>query len=163
MSIDQEQYRRMQAIERITIFKNLETKELQQVLALCTFQSYDSLHKLYTVGAPSEDMFILLKGIILITTESGNETLGEIRPGMSIGEMGLFTGLPRSANATTMVESTGLQIFKSDLETLFLEDKKIHNIILQNVVTILSERLIKGNLHLEDHAKTILKLRATPE
>ena len=163
MSLDRQQYRRMQAIEKVTLFRNLESKELQRLLALCTFQSYDPLHRLYTVGEPSENMFILLRGIIIITLESGEGPLGEIRPGMSIGEMGVFTGHPRSANATTMVESTGLQILKSDLEALFMEDKRIHNIILQNVVSILSERVLKGNIHIENYAQTTHRLQPTQE
>jgi uncharacterized membrane protein len=40
---------------------------------------------------------------------------------------------------------------------------RIHNVVLQNVVAILAERLVKGNIHVEDHAKTIRRLQTTPQ
>ena len=156
--MNQQQYRRMRVVQKVEVFKGLEAKELQRLLRACFFQSFQALQRIYTVDGPSEDMLILLKGQLIVTGKSG-EVLGEVLPGMSTGEMGLFTGRPRSANVTTSVESSGLLVRKENLEILFQEDRKIHNKVLQNVVAILTKLIVKSNVQIEDYARTIHEMR----
>ena len=156
--MDKDQHNRMQAIEKVEVFKGLELKEIQRLLLACSFESLEAGHPLYKVDEPSEDMFILLKGQLIVTGKANN-VLGSIAPGMSTGEMGLFTGRPRSANVTAAAESTGLIVKKSELVSVFAENSKIHLKVLQNVVDLLSKRLVQADLHMENYATEIGELK----
>lgn len=61
---------------------------------------------------------------------------------------------PRSANVTPSVDSTGLVIHRSDMDSLLKEDSQLESKVLRNLLGLLCDRLIDANLTLEDHAKT---------
>ena len=53
-----------------------------------------------------------MKGRLEVSDQSG-EVLATIQPGASVGEMGAFTGEPRSANVIGREETSGLIIEKT--------------------------------------------------
>ena len=77
---------------------------------------------------------------------------------MTVGEMGFFTGQPRGANVTTSVESSVLEISRDDFFPLFEESRSMHVKILQNVVELLSRRLVLTGHRVEDYAAKVQML-----
>lgn len=76
-----------------------------------------------------------------------------IEPGMSTGEMGAFTGQPRSGNVTAAEESVGLVIDKHDLDNLMRENWRMEVKLLRNLVDVLCKRVIESGDHVEDYAR----------
>ena len=96
-------------------------------------------------------MFILLPGRLSVVGPKGTQ-LGDILPGTSCGEMGVFTGLPRSATVIATQKSVGFSITKSDLQNALRQNLSMQVKVLQNVITLLSERLKNVNTNIEDYA-----------
>ena len=102
-------------------------------------------------------MLILLQGQLTIVSGSG-KPVGSVSAGTPIGEMGVFTGQPRSATVVASDKSAGVAIRKIDLDALLGRDPVIHVKILKNVVALLSERLMDANSLNEKHIETIHRM-----
>ena len=96
-------------------------------------------------------MFILLQGRLSVVGPKGTQ-LGDILPGASCGEMGVFTGLPRTATVIAVQKSVGFAITKQDLHTALRADLGMQVKVLQNVIILLSERLASAGTNIEDYA-----------
>lgn len=86
----------IQIVQKIQIFKGLTTGRIRKILASCS-------HKIYQVGElvcrsniPSDEMSILIAGELAVVTVEGLRVV-TISPVTTVGEMGVFTGQPRSA------------------------------------------------------------------
>ena len=146
--MNQQQYRLMQIIQKIEVFHGLDVEEVQKLLALCRPKVYESKQQVYRMGDPSLDMFILLQGQLIVTSQTG-KVLGEVLPGNSVGEMGIFTGEPRAANIIASGKVGGILITKQALESLMNSEPTIRAKILQNIVNMLARRLSEANKRIE--------------
>ncbi len=160
--MDQEQYRLMQVIEKVGVFRGFEVTEVQRLLRIWCLQTYEPNQLIYIAGEPSEGMLILLKGQLIATSKSG-DVLGQILAGAVTGEMGVFTGRARSANVIASVESTGLVVRKRDLDDLLRENWKTHVKVLQNLMNMVCQRLVDANIQLESYSRTIQSMREEKE
>ena len=138
--MNQQQYRMAQIIEKVRVFKGLEVQEVQRLLQVCHPRSFKQDAQVYKAGEPSTDMLILLMGKLAVLGASG-EAVAEILPGVSIGEMGMFTGQPRSANIVAAEPSGGVIVAKKSLDVLMNSFSGMRERILENVIELLSERL----------------------
>lgn len=68
-------------------------------------------------GDPSDDIFFLKEGRILICTVQGTQvkTIARIEPGEFIGELSFFDGKPRATHIVALEKSTLLKIPKEEL------------------------------------------------
>ena len=152
--MNSQQFTMQKAIQMIEVFKDLDEKDVRRILGICRAKNYPRDYKVYNNGDPSDEMIILLKGQMIVTTELG-AVVGSLVNGMTVGEMGFFTGQPRRANVTTTVESSVLEIGKKDFFALFEESRSMQVKVLQNVVDLLSRRLIKTGHRVEDYSTKV--------
>ncbi len=96
-------------------------------------------------------MLILLQGRLGVLGK-GDAPLGDIHPGTSCGEMGLFTGHTRSATILAAAKSAGFVIRKQDLDGILDSDLSTKVKILQNVVELLTSRLVGADVQIEGFA-----------
>jgi signal-transduction protein with cAMP-binding, CBS, and nucleotidyltransferase domain len=155
-----QQYQMMQVLQKIPVFKGLDDKQAPLLLKICRSGAYKAGQVIYTIGEPSTEMLILLKGRLNVTGRSG-EVLATIQAGAATGEMGIFTGQPRSASIVAAEGSAGLTIRKSELAVL-LGNKDLHLRLMYNIVALLSSRLADAN-RLNDELKRQLESMAGPE
>ena len=144
----------MQTILKMDTFKGFTEDEADCLLKICKHKTYEPGQQIYTFGESSEEMLILHHGKLDVISESGIK-LGEILPGASTGEMGVFTGQTRSAHVISGDKSEGFVIQKQDLDTLISSDQGISMKVLQNMVTLLSGRLadiVKSGLVLDKNS-----------
>ena len=160
--MNQQQYRLMQIIQKIEVFKGLEVEEARFLLQLFHPQSFEPKQQVYTAGEPSTDMLILLQGKLSVTSSSG-DALGEIFPGASIGEMGMFTGHPRSANVIAPDKAAGVVITQKALNAFLKSDPAIRSKILQNIVDLLSTRLTEADHKIEILSHRVQQLEGESE
>jgi len=146
--MNQQQYRLMQIIQKIEVFQGLGVEDVQKLLAFCRPRAYESNQQIYRMGDASLDMFILLQGQLVVTSQLG-KVLGEILPGNSVGEMGIFTGEPRGANIIASGKTGGIIITKQALDSLMSSEPAIRAKILQNMVNMLAGRLSGANKKIE--------------
>ncbi len=156
--MNQQQQRLVQIIQKIEIFKGLNMDEVRQILQVCKMRNFAPNELVYKAEAPSDEMLILLKGQLMITSASG-EPLGSVISGNPIGEMGVFTGHPRSATVTAATDAGGIAIRKMDVEIMLSRNPGMYVKVLKNMVTILSGRLAQANAQNEQHMRTIMRMR----
>lgn len=157
--MNQREYKLMQIIQKVEVFRGLEVAEFQRLLAICKPVSFDPQTQIYGAGQPSEDMLILLSGKLTVLSRSG-EQLGVIDAGSSMGEMGMFTGEPRSATVVSGEKSNGMLLAKDALAQLMKQDAQIRGKILENMVEILSERVIDANKKIEQLSRRVHQLES---
>lgn len=155
--MNERQYHLIRVVQKIAVFSGFELMDLQRLLRVGELRQYGQGDEIYVKGAPSDDMLVLLKGKLSVLSESGDE-LAEIKPGMPIGEMGLFTGQPRSASIAAVHDSTALVLGREDLVAMLQGNRDLHVKILQNLVHILSGRLDAANTLNESHSRMIRDL-----
>ena len=160
--VDPKQFLLKQSIKKIGIFKDFDPDEVRRLLKLCYLRKYDPKEQVYKVGDSSEEMLILLKGKLVAMAESG-AMLGEILPGTSTGEMGVFTDNPRSANVVAVNESTGFSIRKWKLDAFLKSDQEICKKVFMNIIDILCERIISANLQIERYSEKRQKVEKEQE
>jgi CRP-like cAMP-binding protein len=141
----------LQIVSKLKIFQGLSPREAGLLLKFCVSQTIQPSEVVYQVGAPSQDLFILLQGLLKVVGKSGT-ALGEILPGTCCGEMGVFTGLPRTATIVASQKSVGFSITKQDLQKALQSDPNMHIKVLQNVIVLLTERLTAADGQIEDLA-----------
>jgi len=157
-----QQYSLMQIIQKISLFKGLDLEHIQRLLRRGTSKSYGIGERVYTVDEPSDEMLVLLKGKLVVTS-AGGEELAAIWPGMITGEMGVFTNHLRSANITAVEASVAIVIEQKTLVSFWSSDNTVHICMLDNVVEILSERIRFDNSEKEALKNRITKLEGEEE
>ncbi len=138
----------LQYLRKIPAFEGLTLPEIQQLFGICRLQQYAAEQTLYQSGAPSDDLLILLEGTLSVRTSAGVE-LSQIVPVGLVGEMGVMTGDPRSADVVTLDPAMGLLIRRDDLQALWSSNPAICRKMLLNVVWNLSRKLHEANAQME--------------
>jgi CRP-like cAMP-binding protein len=142
--MNERQYFLVKVIRKIPIFAGFELADIQRILKICQLRDFQAGEHIYATGEPSEEMLVLLKGNLSVTGDSGEE-FAKVKPGNPTGEMGVFTGQPRSANIIAGEDSTAIVLDRENLVLALETNKEMHVKVLQNLVTILSTRLAEAN------------------
>ena len=135
-------------LKSIPLLERLTEAELAKIYNICNFQKLEADELMYRFGTPSDSLFVLLDGRLVARSPTGAD-LAYIPPIGLVGEMGVLTDEPRSADVVAMDPSMGFQITKEDLINLFLEDGAICRKILLNLVKNLSQKLYDTNAEIE--------------
>ena len=138
-----------EVLEKIPIFAGLSGSELQGIFDICRLKDHAAEELIYASGSPSTDLFILLGGELAVRTSAGVE-VSRIRPVGLVGEMGVITEEPRSADVVTLSSVTGFLIAREDLLRLLRDNGETSRKVLLNVISILARKLFDTNSRLED-------------
>ena len=160
--MNERQYHLIKVISKIPVFEGFGLEEIQRLLRVCSLKNLSAGQDVYVKGEASDEMLVLLRGKLSVTGESGEE-LAEIRPGKPIGEMGVFTGEPRSANIITVEDSTVIVFQRQELGALLMTNRDMNLKVLQNLVGILSQRLVQANELNESQARMLRDLERQQE
>ena len=146
--MNQAQHQMMQIVQKIPVFDGLSLAQAQLLIQISQFKQFEAGDTVYDIGAVSDQMLVLVKGKLSVMSASG-QPLGEILPGTSTGEMGVFTGHTRSATIVASEASAGLVLTSALLKDTMNGDREMKAIVLENVVTELSDRLAEMNTRLD--------------
>lgn len=152
--MNRQQHLLMKIIEKIRVFNGLKPHEAQSLMASGYMKQFQKGDIIYRVGEPSNDMLVLIQGKLNVLGKEGH-VIVSIPAGTSTGEMGLFTGQPRSATIVADEPSTGLVFERGKLNALMASERDIKGVVLQNVVALLSERLVDTDRKLEAALKKL--------
>ena len=148
-SLSENYFQFIKILEKIPIFQGLTVDQFQKILGICSKRTFEKDEKLCWTGDDSHEMFILIKGKLKITFKNGKE-LSRIQHIGIVGEMGIFTGQPRSASVVAATDCIVLIIHKTELIRLFQKDFIIGVRILMNVIQDLSQKLRNNNVVIEE-------------
>lgn len=155
--MNEKQYHLVKVIQKIELFRNFDAGDVARLLRICKFRNYAESDHIYARGEASNEMLILLKGSLRVVGGAGEE-LARILPGMPIGEMGLFTGQPRSADIVAQDRSTAIVLIGVELKGLLSGAIDMHIKVLNNVISILSQRVSDANRLSETQSRLIRQL-----
>jgi CheY-like chemotaxis protein len=140
----------VQIVQKIQIFKGLTTDQIRKVLASCSHKIYQAGDLVCRNNTPSDDMFILIAGELAVVTVEGIR-VATISPVTTVGEMGVFTGQPRSATVEATRKSNIFSIRRIQLEQMLRDDQKMRVMIYRQVVDVLAGKLTGDNVRLRDY------------
>ncbi len=93
---------------------------------------------------PAEDVFVLESGrltVEMVTVEGTRMRLSTIRPGVVVGEVAHYAGVPRTADVIAETPSVVLRLSDSSMERLESEDPKLAAALHRWLATTLAGRL----------------------
>lgn len=112
--------------------------------ALCRRIEVPSGGLIATQGAPSDSMHFILEGRIGVIVNVGQDRQVRVRSlgeHTTIGEMGLLTGQPRSANIVAEANSILYELSADSYATLMADHPALTQALLTYVITVMGERL----------------------
>lgn len=111
---------KIKLLQSAVLFADLPESDLAELAQAAHFLHLDANQVLFIKGDPGHQLFIVMRGVIRISSNSidGKETtLNLLRDGQIFGEVALLDGQNRTANATAHETSDLLVLERRDLMT----------------------------------------------
>ena len=136
-------------LSTVDLFKDFEGQALDDLLAAAERRTYNRGGVIFTESDEGTELFIVSSGRIAIANKSldGRESVVALMEhGDLFGDMALFDGLPRSAEARALEPSDVIAIPYGPLKDIYQAKPQL----LWNVVELLSHRLRNTDEQLAD-------------
>lgn len=114
-----------EVIRKCFLFSASDPQSVSRIAKASRVIKYSSGEMLFATGDPADGLRIVLSGLVRvwIANEDGKElTLSLLEPGDPFGEIALFDGLPRTANATEIEGGECLFLPKSFVDEMLEQD-----------------------------------------
>jgi len=114
-----------QLLARSRVLGVLAPEDRAHLSEQCVERRFDKNQVVYVEGAPADSMLILGSGALKVSSYSadGSELiLASVVPGEAIGELGMLSGLPRSATVTATEPSSAMMLSRAIVVRL-IEDR----------------------------------------
>ncbi|MCZ6634303.1 MAG: cyclic nucleotide-binding domain-containing protein [bacterium] len=134
----------VQALKRIPLFQGLKPDQALVLIRVCEQKALGAREFLCHNGDSANEMYILLSGQLSVRTKEAVQ-VARIDPIAPVGEMGIFTGEPRSADVIALEPSNMLVLSKAKLLSLMRRHPDIEIAISRNLIATLSQRLRDAN------------------
>jgi NTE family protein len=124
-------------IRKSGAFPGVDDNCIRSIAEAATWFSVRGGNTLFSQGDPSDALYITVSGLLAanVRKSSGEEiTVGRIRPGEVIGEMGCVTGEPRSATIRALRTSELLAVSRDALDQLAHKQPSILRSLYRTVV-----------------------------
>jgi CRP/FNR family cyclic AMP-dependent transcriptional regulator len=134
-------------LAKTPLFAGLPPEALSRIAVLMHERTFSAGASFLTSGQPGEAIYVLVKGSVKVSTirSDGMEViLAVLGAGEVVGEMSLADSLGRSADVTTLEESTFLWIDRTAFRSGVAESP----LLTRNLAEILSRRLRLANANL---------------
>lgn len=136
--------RTRQRLLEMPVFDGMTIQEIIKIVAVCSKKELPINTKIYGIGEESDEMLILVKGKISVVSRGGVE-LQSYEPYDTIGEMGIFTGEPRSATVNAATDCTVLKISKVELFRVLSGERELKERFLVNLIKVISDKIRRQN------------------
>lgn len=149
---------RQEALARCDLFAELDEGPLSRLAERARLVHAGDEQLLFSEGDTGDGLWIVVSGIVRvwITDAEGHAlTLALQEPGDMLGEMSLIDGAPRSAFATALGETDLLFLDASEFRSVLMDEPSL----ALHLLSLLAERLRRGNAELRDLAYAPLRAR----
>jgi CRP-like cAMP-binding protein len=143
-------------LKNIPLFAKLRKRELREIEHLIHRRLYRSQEVIFWQNEPGVGMYIVQSGEVGIFSDYNTpeqKQLAVLGPGDFFGEMALLEDNDRSATAVALSESHLIGVFHPDLFDLFERKPELGVKVLSTLAGMLSLRLRKTNLELQQLQK----------
>ncbi|ETX04840.1 MAG: hypothetical protein ETSY2_26505 [Candidatus Entotheonella gemina] len=124
------------SLETLSLFNGLSPEHLYRLTSICERRTVEKGQVLCYLGAPSDDMYILLSGELTVLACDGR-LIATRGPVSIVGEVGVLTGARRSATVEMSQAGEVLRIDKTPFD-LLLEDTGLASRIYRNTIQLIS-------------------------
>jgi CRP/FNR family cyclic AMP-dependent transcriptional regulator len=132
-------------LRTVPLFEGLDFRDLKKIELIVHERTFMPDEVVFHERQPGTGMYIIKKGLIKLTkTANGEKTkIAELGEGEFFGEMSLLEDYPRSAQATAVVKTEVLGVFRPDLFDLIERNPRLGSKILLKLSQRLANRLRK--------------------
>lgn len=129
-------------LRTLPLFKGLGFSDLKKIELIVHERTFMPGEIVFHERQPGAGMYVIKKGLIDLTKTINDEKvkIGELGEGEFFGEMSLLEDYPRSAEATAVLKTEALGIYRPDLFDLIESNPRLGSKILIK----LSQRLASG-------------------
>ncbi len=131
-----------QLLNCVPIFERLDEHERATLASQLDEESFEAGAHVFKQGEAGGSIFIVASGkveISVVSTTGERIIVSEAEPGDFFGELSLFDGQPRSANAVAVEPTRALRVDRNDLRLLF----SAHPDAALDVLAVIGTRLRK--------------------
>lgn len=143
----------------IPLFSDLSDHYKGEILSISRKITLDEGGILCKEGEQSVIMFILISGRLSVKI-TNSATISTIVPYATIGELGVFTGEPRSASVHAVERSVLLAIKAADIHRLIDSYPKIGVLIMRKVIETLRNRIQEQNVRIREFQEYIMGMES---
>ena len=133
----------LQIVDKIPMFDDLSRADATSILQACEFKIAKKGDTLCQIRQPSEDLPIHLSGELSVHNEAG-VGIARVIPVSPVGEMGLFTGQPRSATVCISADANLLVLKKVAFERVIRQNESINRSVSRSIIRVLHKRQLDG-------------------
>ncbi len=132
-------------LRTVPLFEGLAFRDLKKIEIIAHERTFMPDEVIFQERQPGTGMYFIKKGLIELTkTIKGEKVkIAELGEGEFFGEMSLIENYPRSAQATAVVKTEVLGIFRPDLFDLIDRNPRLGSKILLKLSERLANRLRK--------------------
>ncbi|MEX0900229.1 MAG: SulP family inorganic anion transporter [Gammaproteobacteria bacterium] len=123
---------------------SLGPEVLERYAEICVFSPGDYLIE---QGAPSDDMFMILKGRVTVKLDgmASGERLRTYGPGTLVGEMAMYLGGRRSASVVAETSARAMKLTLAGIRRMTTEEPQLAAELHRTIAAALAGRLAKNN------------------
>ncbi len=139
-------------------FQHMRDEELDEIIAFATERRIPKGTVIFTKGDAGTSMMAVLVGrvrVSAVSAEGREVTLNVIGPGEIFGEIALLDGKPRSADCTTLEDSTLMVVERRHFLPFLLKNEGL----VDRLLGVLCDRLRRTSMALEEIALFDLQAR----
>jgi len=132
-------------LRTVPLFEGLTFRDLKKIELIVHERTFMPDEVVFYERQPGTGMYVVKKGLIQLTKTINEENvkIAELGEGEFFGEMSLLEGYPRSAQATAVIKTEALGIFRPDLFDLIERNPRLGSKILMKLSQRLASRLRK--------------------
>jgi len=132
-------------LRTVPLFEGLAFRDLKKIELIAHERTFMPDEVVFHERQPGTGMYFIKKGLIELTKTVNEERvkIAELGEGEFFGEMSLIENYPRSAQATAVVRTEVLGIFRPDLFDLIDRNPRLGSKILLKLSERLANRLRK--------------------
>lgn len=126
----------------------LTDDQVAEVEKLATLHLFPSGHELCRIGEPADVLYVVLNGILSVTTGDGDK-LGDIGANSVVGEIGIVDVRQRTANVTSVGAVSVASIPIDALRQMMSANREWGFLILANLARVLAVRLRQADARID--------------
>ena len=132
-------------LRTVPLFEGLAFRDLKKIELIAHERTFMPNEVVFHERQPGVGMYFIKKGLIELTKTINDErvSIAELGEGEFFGEMSLIENYPRSAQATALVKTEVLGIFRPDFFDLINQNPRLGSKILLKLSERLASRLRK--------------------
>ena len=126
------------------IFRELSNDQLDAIWSRAKIHHLRRGEVLVRQNAPSDSVYVVVSGRFEVWVEGRNGVIAEIGVGEPIGEIGFFSGVPRTATIIAARDSVVLELDRASFDGVARDVPAIHHTLLRALASRLAETNLRA-------------------